>query len=594
MSTSARRALLSAGAALLASGAMATAAQADTTYPLNANTFTNGAEGWQDRSGSCQLLGAIPIPIPLVCQSTNTHDAGVGNEPGSLRSAYRGVVNLAGLFSGDATWRSPTFTVKHGPTGGFLSLDRKAVVAALLDVGGEAQTTVRLVNTTADPDTSTTLLAETLTADDSAFRNRSVEVPAGILRDNTDYYLELATTFTSTALQAADGTIAVNYDNVGLRVFDSTDTGDVAPVVQTLLASEVTSGTANLNALVNPKGLTTTTRFEVTGPGIEGSRIVNIDGDQGAGLSGVRVTAPVDGLAPCATYAAEAVAANAKGESRGGQSQFSTTCAPTVETLPAAPVGVNEAGLNSSVRPNGEDTKYAYQLALTPDMANAIITPERDAGNSRSAQQPLNEPVNGLRANTTFYYRVLARNGLGNVAGDVVSFKTGVPTGPGAPGAPGPQGARGPSGVGSTGGNQTLRDGDERALLRIRQSLVQVGLKGKRAGQLRFRIFCRALTGRTCAGTVKIRTIGKINPSTRGRKAAKRRVTFATFEYQLAQGKAGVAIAQMTPEKVDLLRLRRGLGKSIGVQISVQVTDAGGNRQTIVRNGNLRLVNSPR
>ena len=86
-----------------------------------------------------------------------------------------------------------------------------------------------------------------------------------------------------------------------------------------------------------------------------------------------------------------------------------------------------------------------------------------------------------------------------------------------------------------------------------------------------------------------------MNPSSkRGVRKAKRRVTFATFEYQLAQGKSGVAITQMTPEKVDLLRLRRGLGRTIGVTISVQVTDAIGNRQTIVRNGRLRLVNSPR
>jgi hypothetical protein len=82
---------------------------------------------------------------------------------------------------------------------------------------------------------------------------------------------------------------------------------------------------------------------------------------------------------------------------------------------------------------------------------------------------------------------------------------------------------------------------------------------------------------------VKLRTVGRINPSSTNPHHAKRRVTFTTFEYQLAQGKSGVALTNLSPEKLDLIRKIH----SVVVDISVQVTDSGGNRQTITQRGRL-------
>ena len=63
-------------------------------------------------------------------------------------------------------------------------------------------------------------------------------------------------------------------------------------------------------------------------------------------------------------------------------------------------------------------------------------------------------------------------------------------------------------------------------------------------------------------------------------------MTFATFEYQLAVGKAGVAISQIQPEKLDLLkRIKRS-----SIDILVTVCDANNNRQTIRRAGSLILA----
>jgi hypothetical protein len=131
-----------------------------------------------------------------------------------------------------------------------------------------------------------------------------------------------------------------------------------------------------------------------------------------------------------------------------------------------------------------------------------------------------------------------------------------------------------------------LGSGDERGLLTIRSNKVVVATRGKLRGYLRFPIFCAKKTGRTCAGTVKLRTVNLLNPATRGVRKS-RRITFATFEYQLNEGKKGFAKTQLDPQK--FLRMKQL--RSVLVSASVQVTDADGNRQTIVRR--VRMVTRP-
>jgi hypothetical protein len=440
---------------------------------------------------------------------------------------------------------------------------------------------VVLVDETPEPDVEEEVLTESLTEATSTFTNRAVAVPKEKLILGHKYHLEVRTSFNST-LQAALGTVAVFYDNVGLKVDDGTPTGEVGPTVETLLASDITGDAATLNGAVNPQGTQTNFAFgwrkagttDFTGTATQ---------DVGDGTAMLTRTDRITGLTPCTTYEYHAGAQNTVATHLGKDVTFTTDCAPTALTLPAAPVGPTEAGMNASVRPNGPQTYYAYQFSSTDstlsDPNKRTETSVFSAGTGYDTKQPLTVPASGLTPNTQYWYRVIAGNELGVVGGNIVTFKTGIPTGPGTTG---PTGPRGPGNTGGT-GNITINSGDERALLKIRTALVKVGTVGRRRGQIRMAIFCRKRTGRTCAGTVKIRTTGKINPSAR-RKKAKRRVTFATFEYQLAQGKKGYAISNLSEEKLELIEKI----KSVAIDISVQVTDSGGNRQTIVRKGRLR------
>ncbi|MCW2958108.1 MAG: Fibronectin type domain protein [Solirubrobacterales bacterium] len=286
--------------------------------------------------------------------------------------------------------------------------------------------------------------------------------------------------------------------------------------------------------------------------------------------------------------------------------------APTATTLPATNVTALGAALNGSVTTGGAPAKTHFEYGPTDRYGQS--TPERDAVTDGPVAA---EPIGGLAPSTTYHFRLFVTGADGtDVAGtpDLTFTTPAVPqgapgtngtngsdgangtngaagaTGPsGSTGAPGPAGAKdpaGPSGVSgsSMGGNTVIiQNGSNKSLLKIRASDITVVTAGRLKGQVRLPIFCSARTGRACAGTVKIRTIAEINPASRPPARAKRRVTLTTFEYQLVQGRAGFAFAFLSPDKLDLMnRLKR-----IGVSITVQVTDAQGNRQIVTGKGRL-------
>jgi hypothetical protein len=590
-------------------------AQADTIYPKpgTGNDFTDGAQSWTDGGKRCYLAlfgTELPLPdigtiAPITCNVTNEHAAGTGNPAGSIRSRFTAVANIIGLINGEGTWRSPSFKVTGAPTGASFHIEHFAEIAGLINAGGTAAYTVTLVDLSraiTATNRQTVLATESLTSNSTAFAALNRAVPTGFIEAGHDYQLTITTKFTTSQLQAALNPVSIYFDNIKLTVADGTDTGTVKAVATTLDATNITATTAVINGTLDPKGLPSAFHFEAGPTTSYGSFSPRQDG--GSGNGPVLHSLPLGGLTKCTTYHFRIRGANTLNtpdpmtefaqDSLGGDVTFTTNCAPTAETLPVAPVGQREAVFNGRVVPNGPQTTYHYEWGTTTAYGNN--TTERIAGSGNDARTPLSEAVGNLSPSTTYHVRIVATNDLGTTAGADQTFTTLTPPAPGAPGSPGTPGAPGTPGTpgapgtpgkpGATGApgkpsNQVLQSGDERGLLVIRSSIGRVGLLGARAGQIRLPIFCKQETGRACAGTVKIRTRGKINPSSLGAKKTPRRVTLATFEYQLQAGKKGFAISTIQPEKLRLMRIHR----SLKVTFSVQVTDANNNRQTIVRNG---------
>lgn len=590
-----RRVMAGMATLALALGAAGTAS-ADTIYPENANTFAGDTQNWKDVQHDCGLtLGPLTLPLgaisPLVCTVTNDYAGSTGNPPGSIATSYTAVAGLLGLLTGTGVWESPPFTVAGAPTGAVFQLDRKGDIAGLINIGGNAAYTVTLVDTSVaatDPGRTTTLLTQTLSKTDANFLTapgKVVQVVGG-----HRYVIRITTTATTSLLQAALNPVSVFFDNIELRVADGTGDNVTPAGATTLAATNVTATSATINGAVTAYRKQTYYQFDVGTTDGYGSQTARTDGGDASGP--IQRSAELTGLQPCTTYHFRVRAANAVNFGGGGGDPqtdaskdtlgkdvtFTTFCAPSAQTLPAAPISATTATLNGAVNPNGPTTTYHYEWGATTAYGNS--TPERVAGDGTDNRSPLSEPLTGLTPTGTYHFRIVATNELGTAAGADQTFVTPQQSGPGPAGPAGAPGKDGKNGVVSN-SNTTLQNGDSRALLVIRSRVARVGLKGARAGQIRMPIFCKKETGRSCAGTVKIRTRVKVNPSSLGRKKTPRLVTLATFAYQLQAGKKGYAIATIQPEK---LRLMQRL-KSVKVNLSVQVTDSNNNRQTIVQAG---------
>jgi alpha-tubulin suppressor-like RCC1 family protein len=106
---------------------------------------------------------------------------------------------------------------------------------------------------------------------------------------------------------------------------------------------------------------------------------------------------------------------------------------PTVETAPplaasepASGVSGDSATLHAAVNPSGVATTYTFEYGTSTEYgASTPLTP-LSAGSSTTYQQ-VSAPIEGLAANTTYHYRVLAKSASGTATGKDESFTTAVP-----------------------------------------------------------------------------------------------------------------------------------------------------------------------
>lgn len=98
-----------------------------------------------------------------------------------------------------------------------------------------------------------------------------------------------------------------------------------------------------------------------------------------------------------------------------------TAGAPIVETDPAAVPSISTVVVRGTVNPNGAPATYWYEYGETA--ALGIRTSEQSIG---SGFQPIFAPayITGLKANTTYSYRLMAKNRLGTVTGSTFTFRT--------------------------------------------------------------------------------------------------------------------------------------------------------------------------
>lgn len=199
-----------------------------------------------------------------------------------------------------------------------------------------------------------------------------------------------------------------------------------APTVTTTAATSVAATAATLNADVNPNGAATSVSFTYsTTSNFAVGTVFSAWAANVNGSTATPVSKALTGLLPGTTYYVRAVGANGIGASVTGAVQSFTTPAapPGAQTQPANAVGPTSARLTSSVSANGALTSVSFRYSTNSDLSSSqTASAGTVAPNASSAPVAT---VSGLLPNTTYYYQVVADNGVGSpVSGAIASFTT--------------------------------------------------------------------------------------------------------------------------------------------------------------------------
>ena len=250
----------------------------------------------------------------------------------------------------------------------------------------------------------------------------SINAPAYItgLAKDTRYYFRLVAENSLGKVSGAQysfQTVAGNPAPVGS-----------APSPKTLAANVITQSTANLNGEVTPNEADTVYWFEYGKSANLGntSAIQNV----GNGNSKVPVSISVSNLDAGTTYYFRLNAQNKFGTVNGSILNFKTAAAPAVkapevDTKSATAVTTSSARLHGSVNPGGAATNYWFEYS-TDSLLGSVLVEATDSTSVGSGQNEIEVEANisGLNPDTNYYFRIVARNSVGTVVGDKMSFKT--------------------------------------------------------------------------------------------------------------------------------------------------------------------------
>jgi sugar lactone lactonase YvrE len=133
----------------------------------------------------------------------------------------------------------------------------------------------------------------------------------------------------------------------------------VPPTASTQTASKVAAKEATLNASVNPKGLSTTYRFEYGTTTAYGTSVPVSNGSVGSGFASIEKSNLISGLTPSTTYHFRVVASNSEGTTNGSDLTFTT---PAVGPTYQSSFGSSGTGNGQFAHPAGSAVDAAGNI----------------------------------------------------------------------------------------------------------------------------------------------------------------------------------------------------------------------------------------
>jgi hypothetical protein len=231
----------------------------------------------------------------------------------------------------------------------------------------------------------------------------NVSATVGGLSPETEYHYRLSVGNANGTNESEDGT------------FETTG----PPTIGEQSVDQITQSTAMLHAQLNAHGIDTHYRFEYGPTTSYGTSVPVPDGDAGAGLVPVEVSAQATGLSLSTTYHYRLVAENGVDPAVDGPDGEFTSRPFAVVEGPSAVAGPNEARLRVRVEDFGAPSECEVEYVTDAQFVSggystptiALCAPPDLAGVERELH-PVAE-ISGLAANTTYHYRYLISNQYG-------------------------------------------------------------------------------------------------------------------------------------------------------------------------------------
>jgi phosphodiesterase/alkaline phosphatase D-like protein len=220
--------------------------------------------------------------------------------------------------------------------------------------------------------------------------------------------------------------VASNSNPLGTGLGENrTITPHYVKALHTDAPSELSRNCATLNGSFEGNGEDTHYFFEYGKTTAYGQTSATPPGeDAGSGTTPVTESFHVCGLEPGTTYHYRVVASNGLGTSTANDQTFQTVTAVEFLTTEAATVpNAAEAVLHASYTGNGEDTSFFFEWGFTTFYGNK--TTEVDEG-SKTGPVAVSATIGELFPDTTYHFRVVAKNATGFAYGQDLTFTTGL------------------------------------------------------------------------------------------------------------------------------------------------------------------------
>jgi uncharacterized protein (TIGR02145 family) len=222
---------------------------------------------------------------------------------------------------------------------------------------------------------------------------------------------------------------ATNEVGTGYGMAMAFNTGGSAPIASISAPTDVTTTTATLIGSVNGNYLSTVVTFEYGTTTIYGST-VSATQSPVTGNTLTNVGADISALTPGTIYHFRIKAVNSLGTTYSDDNTFTTLGqVPSVITLPATNIILNNATINGSVNSNYLSTVVTFEYGTATSYGSTVTAAQSPVtGNTNTS---ISANITGLMGGTTYHFRVKAVNSLGTSYGSDLTFITTLTDGEG-------------------------------------------------------------------------------------------------------------------------------------------------------------------